>query len=264
LIPTEGVFPLAASLDHVGPMARSVEDLGLMFGAMAGGRARAARTLAAIDRKPKRFRLAISEYFLRDVDPEIVGAIEAAVKVFEKQGARIVSAEIPELEEALEASRVIVLAEAINYHEPLLRQNREGYGPLVRSRLEGGYALTALQLVRAEERRLELMFAANRLFREVDCLIGAVLPVAAPPIGTQQLTLGSRELSLAEAFCHYNAPQNLIGSPALSLPCGLTRAGLPIALQLVGGLGRDAELLGLGAAYQRATDWHRLRPRLTD
>ncbi len=94
----------------------------------------------------------------------------------------------------------------------------------------------------------------------MDCLVGAVLPAVAPPIGTQQLTVGGREVSLAEAFCHFNAPQNMTGVPALSLPCGFSRAGLPIGLQLVGGAGRDEALLGIGAAYQRATDWHVKRP----
>lgn len=260
-LPTEGIFPLAATLDHVGPMTRSAEDAALLFGVMSGSRRRSAAALTAVDRKPRRrFILGLAEYFLRDVEAEAMKAIEAAVRELEKLGARVVSVEVPSLEPALEASRVIVLAEAISYHDEMLHQNREGYGPNVRARLEGGYDLTALQYVRAEERRLELLADYGRLFREVDCLVGAVLPAVAPPIGTQQLTVGGREVSLAEAFCHFNAPQNMTGVPALSLPCGFSRAGLPIGLQLVGGAGRDEALLGIGAAYQRATDWHVKRP----
>ena len=261
-VSTEGVFPLAATLDHVGPMTRSVEDAAVLFGVMTGSRRRAAAAMAAVDRKPRRrFKLGVAEFFLRDIDPESLRAIEGAVKTLEKLGAEVVSVELPSLEPALEASRVIVLAEAISYHDELLKQHRDGYGPNVRARLEGGYDLTALQYVRAEEVRLELLADYGRLFSEVDCLVGAVLPGVAPSIETQQLTVGSRTVSLAEAFCHFNAPQNMTGAPALSIPCGFGRDGLPIGLQLIAGVGRDEALLGIGAAYQHATDWHRQRPK---
>lgn len=261
LIPSDGVFPLAASLDHVGPMTRTVEDCALLFGAMTGSRKRLASALAAVDRKPRRgIRLAISEYFLRDVDAESIKAIEAAVAVWEKQGATVVSADIPELTDALEASRVIVLAEAISYHDPLIRKNRAGYGPNVLSRLEGGYQLSALQYVRAEETRLELMAAYGRLFEEADCLVAAALPGVAVPIETQTVPFGGKDASLAEAFCHFNAPQNLTGVPAMVLPAGFTRGRMPIAVQLIAGFGREELLLGLGAAFERATDWSTRRP----
>ena len=260
-ISTEGTFPLAASLDHLGPLTRSVEDAALMYGVMTGTPAKTEKLMATVRRKPGKFRLAISEFFFRGVDREIVTAIEAAVKELERLGASIVTADIPELEESLEASRVIGLAESIGYHDELLKKNRDGYGPLVRARLEGGYQLTALQLVRAEERRLELIAAYDRLFAEVDFLVGAVLPVLPPKQSELTIRLWGRgEVTLAEAFCHFNAPQNLTGCPALALPIAPSRSGLPMSLQLVAGYGEDARLLQLGAAFQRATDWHLRRP----
>ncbi len=259
-IPTEGVFPLAATLDHVGPMARSVEDVALLFGVMTGSARRTAAVLKAVDQKPGRRKIAVCEYFIRDADHEIATAIETAIKLLARRGSTLVSVDIPELEPALEASRVIVLAEAIAYHDELLRKNPEGYGPILRSRLEGGYQLSALQYVQAEERRIELLAAVAGLFQEVDCLIGAVLPVAPPTIGTQSVPMAGIETPIAEAFCRYNAPQNMTGVPALAVPCGFSRSGLPIAMQLVGGAGREETILGLGAAYQRETDWHTRRP----
>lgn len=255
-IPTDGVFPLAATLDHVGPMARSVEDVALLFGVMTGSASRTRAVLAAVDRKPSRAKIAVCEYFIRDADHEIAAAIETAIKLLARRGTALVSVEIPELEPALEASRVIVLAEAIAYHDELLRRNPAGYGTVLKSRLEGGYQLSALQYVQAEERRLELWAAYAWLFREVDCLIGAVLPVPPPKIGTQTVPMAGVETPISEAFCRYNAPQNMTGVPALALPCGFTRTGLPIAMQLVAGAGREEIVLGLGAAYQRETDWH--------
>ena len=259
-IPTDGVFPLAATLDHIGPMARSVEDVAFLFGVMTGSARRARAVLGAVDRKPGRKKIAVCEYFIRDADQEIATAIETAIKLLARRGATLVSVEIPELEPALEASRVIVLAEAIAYHDELLRRNPDGYGPILKSRLEGGYQLSALQYVQAEERRLELLTAYANLFQEIDCLIGAVLPVAPPKIGTQAVPMAGVETPLSEAFCRYNAPQNMTGVPALALPCGFGKSGLPIAMQLVAGSGREEIILGLGAAYQRETDWHTRRP----
>lgn len=259
-IPTEGVFPLAATLDHVGPMARSVEDVALLFGVMTGSARRTAALLKAVDQKPGRRRIAVCEYFIRDADHEIATAIETAIKLLARRGSTLVSVEIPELEPALEASRVIVLAEAIAYHDELLLRNPDGYGPILKSRLEGGYQLSALQYVQAEERRIALLTAFAGLFQEVDCLIGAVLPVAPPKIGTQSVPMAGVDTPIAEAFCRYNAPHNMTGVPALSVPCGFDRSGLPIAMQLVSGAGHEETILGLGAAYQRETDWHTRRP----
>lgn len=250
LVSTEDVVPLAPTLDHIGPMARSVSDVAALLGGMIGARSMATAAIRAVDRKQRRLTIAVSEYFLRDVDPEIGRAIELALRYFARKKHRLVQVDIPELEPALEASRVIVLAEAIAFHDDHLKRNPEGYGPLVRSRLEGGYQLSAMELVRAEERRALLVDAYARLFRQVDVLIGATLPTVAPTIGTQSVTLGGRDYSIAEAFCRFNAPQNLTGIPALSVPCGLTKSRLPIGLQIMGGLGRDAAVLGLGAEYQ--------------
>ena len=259
-IPTDGVFPLAATLDHIGPMARSVEDVALLFGAMTGSARRAKAVLAAVDRKPGRKKIAVCEYFIRDADHEIATAIETAIKLLARRGATLVSVDIPELEPALEASRVIVLAEAIAYHDELLRRNPGGYGPILKSRLQGGYQLSALQYVQAEAQRLELLTAYGDLFRKVDCLIGAVLPVAPPKIGTQTVPMAGVDTPISEAFCRYNAPQNMTGVPALAIPCGFGKSGLPIAMQLVAGSGREETILGLGAAFQRETDWHTQRP----
>jgi aspartyl-tRNA(Asn)/glutamyl-tRNA(Gln) amidotransferase subunit A len=260
LVSTEGVVPLAPSLDHLGPMTRSAEDAALLLGAMVGRRRLAETLVRAVDRKPRRLTIAVAEYFVRDAEPETVAAIEAAAKQLARMGHQLVSVEIPELEDALEASRVIVLAEAGAFHEPHLERNPAGYGPLVRSRLEGARQLTAIDLVRAEERRVTLIAAYAELFRQVDVMVGAVLPVAPPPIGTQTVDLGGQSVSISEAFCRYNSPQNLTGVPALVLPAGFTKAGLPIGLQLIAGLGRDATVLALGAQYQRETDWHRRTP----
>jgi aspartyl-tRNA(Asn)/glutamyl-tRNA(Gln) amidotransferase subunit A len=263
LVSTEDVLPLAPSLDHLGPMTRSAEDAALLLAAMVGRKSLAASLLRAVDRKPRSLTIAVAEYFLRDADPEIVAAVEAAATQLAKLGHRLVSVEIPELEDILEASRVIVLAEAVAFHDGYLKSNPAGYGPIVKSRLEGGYQLSALQYVKSEERRVALIAAYAQLFHSVDALLGAALPISPPPIGTLQVTFAGNTVSISEALCRYTAPQNLTGVPALVLPGGFTKAGLPIGLQLVAGLGRDDTVLGLGAQFQRATDWHLRCPKVS-
>jgi aspartyl-tRNA(Asn)/glutamyl-tRNA(Gln) amidotransferase subunit A len=260
LLPVDDVVPLAPTLDHVGPMTRSVEDAALLLGAMRGSRAAAARYLAAVDRKPPRLKIGVSEYYLRDADDEIAAAVEEMARDFGRRGWPIHEIEIPDLEGALEASRVIVLGEALGFHERFLRERPGGYGPLVRSRLEGGFALTAVDYVRAEERRVLLTEAMREVFSRIDVLVGAVLPVLPPPLDTTTIRLGGEDVTISEAFCRYNAPQNLTGLPALSVPAGFSRSGLPIGAQLIASWRKEETLLAAGAAYLRETDWHRRTP----
>lgn len=259
LLPVEDIVPLAPTLDHVGPMTRSVEDAALLLGAMRGSRAAAARYLAAVDRKPRRLRVAVSEYFVRDAAPAVARAVQETVRLMARLGWEIFEADLSALDNALEASRVIVSAEALAFHEGFLRERPDAYGPLVRARLEGGHALTAVDLVRAEQERVLLTAGFDELFQRADLLFGATLPIEPPPIGTTAVRVGGQELSIAEAFCRYNAPANLTGVPALALPIGHSR-GLPIGGQLMAGWGQEAILLAAGAALQRETDWHTRRP----
>ncbi|MBM4186038.1 MAG: amidase [Gemmatimonadetes bacterium] len=262
LVSTEGVLPLAATLDHVGPLTRSAEDAAWLLAAMTRRSRLAANFTRAVGRKPPRATIAVIDYFFEQAVPEVADAVAGVVGLLGRQGHKIVRTSLPELEPAMEASRVIVLAEAIAFHDPHLKRNPDGYGPLLRSRLEGGYQLSALQYVKAEEARIALMAGYHQLFREVDFLVAPTLPLAAVPIGTQHVSLEDREISISEAYCRYTAPHNMTGAPAVSVPCGFTSERLPIGVQFVAGLGRDAAVLGLGAAYQRATDWHQRRPKI--
>jgi aspartyl-tRNA(Asn)/glutamyl-tRNA(Gln) amidotransferase subunit A len=197
---------------------------------------------------------------LSGADAEIGAAVEQAAEEFGRLGCRISRIDVPELEAIQEASVVITSSEAVTYHDPMLRSHPEAYGPLVRSRLESGYQRTALEYLRAMEMRAKAEAVYARVFMAVDCLLGACLPVAPPPIGEQQVRVDGREMTVVEAFTRFNSPQNMAGVPALSLPCGFSQDGLPVGLQLIGPVGRDDAVLGLGMAYQRVTDWHQRRP----
>lgn len=255
LVALDGVFPLSPSLDHVGPMARTAAECAAMLAAMVGGRG-AERWMRAARRSVRGLRVGVSEYHRRDLDPEVERALDAAIRELRRLGCRVRDVAMPALDGAQAASVVISASEAIAIHDPHLRDRPEGYGPLVRRRFEAMYDWRGIDYVRAQETRAAVTEAFARAFADVDCLVGAVVPVPAPPIEALAVRTPGGEAHIVEAFTRLNSPQNMAGVPALALPCGFTRSRLPIGWQIIAPLGRDDVALALGSAYQRATDWH--------
>ncbi|MCC6930259.1 MAG: amidase [Gemmatimonadaceae bacterium] len=259
LLPNEGIVPLSPSLDHVGPMTHTVADAAIMLGVMTGAKGGVERFVKALRHSSKGLVVGVSEYHLRDLDGEIAKAIDKALKVLRPLVKEIRDVEIPALEGAQEASGVITASEAIAYHDRYLKHNPAAYGPLVRKRLEGGYKHSALDYLNAMARRETVRAAFAQTFAEVDVLVGATLPALPPRINEQVVHIDGREVNAVEAFTRFNAPQNLAGLPALSVPCGLAK-GLPIGLQFFAAEGADEQVLAIGAAFQRETHWHQRRP----
>jgi hypothetical protein len=130
---------------------------------------------------------------------------------------------------------------------------------LVRQRLEGGYKLTALDYVRAMQKRSAVRAAFARAFQEVDALVGATLPTRPPRIEEHHVTLNGQRAHTIDSMTRVNAPQNMAGIPSLTVPAGLAK-GMPTGVQLMGPASGDAVVLALGGAFQRATDHHLRRP----
>lgn len=164
---------------------------------------------------------------------------------------------MPELDEAHHASIVISASEAVAYHDRFLTATPEAYGPLVRERFLNAYRWSALDLLRAQATRHAVAEAFARVFADVDCLVGAVLPSIPPRVEETSVTVNGRSVGVVDAFTLRNAPQNMAGVPALSVPCGFTGRGLPVGMQVIAARGQDATALRLGAAFQAATDWVR-------
>ena len=251
LVPTEGVLPLSPSLDHVGPLAMTAADCALMLEVMAGSRY-AGRFTTAARRPAKGMKVGVSEFHLRDLDSAVQKPIDAAIKRLGKLGCRLHDVRMPALEESHHASIVISASEAVSYHDQFLKTKPEAYGPLVRQRLMDAYQWTAVDLVRAYATLASVTTAFARVFETIDCLVGAVLPCEPPKIGETRVVVNKKDVTVVDAFTRLNAPQNLAGVPALSLPCKMTDK-LPVGLQIIGASGNDETVLRLAAAFQRAS-----------
>jgi aspartyl-tRNA(Asn)/glutamyl-tRNA(Gln) amidotransferase subunit A len=249
LVPVGDVVALCPSLDHVGPMARTVAECALMLEVMAGTRY-AGRFTRPAKQRAKGMRVGISAYHIRDLDVGVQKVVESAIRQLGALGCRLSDVHVPELDPSHQASAVISATEAVGQHDQYLKTMSDAYGPLVRKRFEAAYQWTALDLLRAQATRELLRTGFARAFDEVDCLVGAVLPVTAPTIGDTTVVINGKESTVVDAFTRLNAPQNMAGNPATSVPCGMAR-GLPVALQVIGASGQDATVLRLAAAFER-------------
>jgi aspartyl-tRNA(Asn)/glutamyl-tRNA(Gln) amidotransferase subunit A len=250
-----GVVPLAWSLDHLGPMTRSVEDAALLLGALAGPDERdpASAHVAPLDwaaslrQEITGLRIGIPRaYFWENLEPEVARVTHAALTTLAATGAIIDDVDFARPEKAMAAQQVISLVEAAAYHEAEIVSRPEDFGEDVRERLQVGLTLRAADYLRAQRVRSQAIQAMRSLLRQVDLLVTpATAAVAAPIEGTDPLVL-------RDPMTRCSAPFNLTGLPALVLPCGFTSGGLPVGIQLVGRAFDEATVLRAGYAFERA------------
>jgi aspartyl-tRNA(Asn)/glutamyl-tRNA(Gln) amidotransferase subunit A len=256
-----GVVTLSWTLDHTGPMTRTVEDAALMLQALAGhdpsdpasSREPVPLYTAPLRQGAKGLRVGVPrDYFLHDVKPEVGDAFETALLTLSRLGAQVRDVQIPSIW-AAPAFMVIMLAEAFAYHARDLRERPHLYGEVLREKLMAGALFTAEEYVQAQRLRARLRADMHRALAEVDVLATPTTPGTAPAFQTV--------LDPDFPFARSNmAPFNMSGLPALALPCGFASSGLPISLQLAGRPFDEATVLRAGHAYEQATEWHRRRP----
>jgi aspartyl-tRNA(Asn)/glutamyl-tRNA(Gln) amidotransferase subunit A len=266
-----GVLPLAWSMDHVGPMARSAADCALLLGCLAGydpGDATSsvlpvADYTAALTGEVKGVRVGVLRRgFLETAAPEVRQAVEAAVELLKAQGATVDEVELPSVAEVAAASFAIVAAEALAYHAEWLRTRPDDYQPDVRERLRMGAFVTGVHYVRAQQVRALVRREVDQALARRDVLLAPATPIAATVLGESQAQLADGPTDARSALIRLTRPFNFSGHPACALPCGFTAGGLPVGMQIVGRPFDEATVLRVADAYQRATDWHRRRPVL--
>ncbi|MBI3669919.1 MAG: Asp-tRNA(Asn)/Glu-tRNA(Gln) amidotransferase subunit GatA [Acidobacteria bacterium] len=266
-----GVVPLSASLDHVGPLARTVADAAILLRVIAGRdpydasiTAQRVPEYAAKLRKPVRgLRLGWPrDFFLDRVGDEIRRAIEQVAREFERLGATIEEVSLPRVAASGDAGNHIALVEARHYHESQgwFPARAADYGEDVRKRLQAGADVRAIDYLAALEVRKQVRQDFAAAFTRVDALLVPTTPIAAPAIDAAVAKIGAEEEPVRSALLRLNRPANFAGVPAISIPCGFTREHLPIGLQLIGPMWGEAQLLRIASAYERATEWHTQYP----
>ncbi|MFJ2807121.1 amidase [Kitasatospora sp. NPDC087271] len=270
LVPRHGVASLSWSLDHVGPIARTVEDTALVLDALAGHDPRDPASLAtpAVGHRPGadtdlaglRVGVPRSYYFDR-VDVEVEAAVRRAIEHLEALGARLVDVDIPMTRYLQATLWGLVAPEATAYHERSLRAVPELYQADVRALLEAGELMTAGDYLRAQRSRTLMRQEWARMLEEVDVIAAPTVPVTAVRTDQEAVTWpdGTVE-SVPDAYVRLSAPANITGVPALSVPVGRDAAGLPIGMQLLGRPLGERTLLRVGHAYERTQPARALAP----
>ena len=256
-----GVVPLAWSLDHAGPLARDVRDLATALAAIAGYDADdPASADVAVDDYTRDLESGVrglrvlvpTDHFFDECDDEVARAVRDATAVLAHEGARVEERPLPGIE-LLSAQRPIISVEA-TFHRDRLRDAPADIGEDVRGRLAAGTRVSALDHAQARRDREILRLAWTGVLREFDVIASPTTRLAAP------LREGQDAVATAQRLTANTSPFNLTGLPAISIPCGFTRGGMPIGLQLAAGPWREAALLRAARAYERATHWHDRHP----
>jgi len=265
-----GAMALSWSNDHLGPMTRTVRDAALMLGIIAGWDAADATTsrrpvpdyLRGIDGGIRGLRIGVpASYYFDDVNAEVVAAVREAARQLGALGAHVSEMRVPDPVPLGEITGVISRAESVTIHERLLRERPQDIQPVVRTRLEFGAQIAAhqyLQALRARGRLAQEFLRA--VFSQVDVLIAPTIPEPAPEIAA--VTTGAVDdiIKKMGRFSRLTRPFNGLGLPALSLPCGFSTQGLPLALAIVGRPFDEATVLRAGQAYEQAAGWVSRRP----
>lgn len=257
-----GVFELAASLDHVGPMARSAVDCAIMLGAIAGAdpadptavhetvgdyQAAALRSVAGL-------RIGLPRTYAADgVDDSVVAVWQAAAKVFEDLGAVVEEISFPEWRKAASSFAILCASETALAHASTYPSKSESYGPALSGLIDLGRSSTALDLAEAHHARLEFSNRLRNQFNNVDVIL---VPVTIWPTPTVAAVTDMLQKSPLEDLLRFTCVFDSSGSPTLTLPGGFDDRGAPMAIQLIGAHFDEATILQAGAAFQRATDWH--------
>jgi aspartyl-tRNA(Asn)/glutamyl-tRNA(Gln) amidotransferase subunit A len=261
-VSTRGVIPLSESLDHVGPMTRRVRDAALMLQPLASdvddrgcANPPVPDYARALEAKPG-LRLGLPRVpFYEALHPDVDEAMRQALAVLESLGCR---ARDVTLDAGSEASLPVLRAEVYACHEPTVTSSPELYQPETLKRIRGGAEITASVYIAARRRLEALRREVRAVFESVDLLVTPTTPGPAPVI--DDLLADMPNLRAKEFVMLRNTrPFNTLGLPALSLPCGFTKDGLPIGLQIAGAPGDEARVLALAYAYEQATDWHTRR-----
>jgi aspartyl-tRNA(Asn)/glutamyl-tRNA(Gln) amidotransferase subunit A len=266
-VSAHGVIPLAPSFDHVGPIARCVSDAAVILQAIAGYDAQDKASVnrpvddyvTALEKNPERLIIGVPRnFFFEDLDPEVAQATEEALKVLGS-----FNKEIRDLELEVPTQRTLQGAESYAYHAEFVKRSPELYQPETLRRIKNGATVEPAEVQRRLQLLAKFRSEIEKVFEEVDVLVTPTVPIPPPTIA--ELKQNPDQLRERELILLRNTrPFNVWGLPAISIPCGFTKSGLPIGLQIAGPHWGETRILQLAHAYEQASVWHKRRPMIND
>jgi aspartyl-tRNA(Asn)/glutamyl-tRNA(Gln) amidotransferase subunit A len=262
-------MPLSHSLDTVGPLARTAEDCALLLGLMAGADPDDATAsgepvpayLAATREPIKDLTIGIpSSFYVDDLDPEVARVLEEVMATLKAEGVRVVQVDLPDQRQLTAACQLVLAVEATAFHKRWMIERPQDYGSQVLMRLQNGLAIPAVSYLEAMRWRGPALAAHVAATSGVDAVLVPVAPVPAPTIAESDVGNSPDAEAVIQRLTRFTRPVNYLGLPSLAIPSGFTKTGLPVGMQLIGRSFDEATLLRIGAAFQRATDFHDRRP----
>jgi aspartyl-tRNA(Asn)/glutamyl-tRNA(Gln) amidotransferase subunit A len=264
-VSTRGVFPLSWNLDHVGPLNSCVRDAALMLQIISAYDAIDPSSIKMLtgdylghlvdDMEGRKIAIGSGE-FIETSDPEVLNAVRETVQVFEAMGCKIQKVNVDWMKDAALANRTMTQVDGAAVHRDRLKEHPEMFGDDILRRLQDGAKTTSTEYSLARRTQAEVQKRCELFFESADFLIIPTTPIAAPTIA------GNDAVEQAGRLTRFTAPFNLAGLPAISIPCGFTKDGLPIGLQIVSKAWADAKVLNAAYAYEQATEWHKQRPTI--
>jgi aspartyl-tRNA(Asn)/glutamyl-tRNA(Gln) amidotransferase subunit A len=265
-----GAMPLSQSLDTVGPLARTALDCALLLGLMAGADADDPTAvagslpdyMAATRESIKGLKIGVpSAFYVDDLDPEVERILDDTITVLKREGVNIVQVELPDQRQLTAACQLVLAVEAAAFHKRWMIERPQDYGPQVLMRLQNGLAIPGVSYLEAMRWRGPALAAYLAAVAGVDAVIAPVAPVAAPTIAESDVGNSPDAEAVIQRLTRFTRPVNYLGLPSLAIPSGFTKSGLPVGMQLIGRSFDEAMLLRIGAAFQRATDFHARVPK---
>jgi len=266
-VSSRGVIPLSLSLDHIGPIARTVSDAAVMLQVIAGYDSKDAHSadvpvpdyVAGLRDGVKQLRIGVPrKFFYEDLDPEIASTVEQAIGIL-----RTLGCDLYEIEIDVPTDRTLQTAESYAYHAKFASRSPELYQPETLRRIRKGEDISAAEVEQRRRELKQIRSEVHKIFEGVDVLVTPTTPVPAGAI--DELKKDPELLRPHELMLLRNTrPVNVWGLPAISIPCGFTTARLPIGLQIIGPQWRENTVLQVAYAYEQSTDWHKRSPGLIE
>lgn len=267
LVSAHGVFPLAHTLDHVGPMTKTVQDAALLLSIMAGPDPNESRAITVplrnYDSYPVQFPVRVGiprQFFYDKCQPTVLQVVQNALHQLQGSEFSFQEVDVPHIHDVPEAQNAIIASEALSVHQQMIQEQPELYGDDVRGRLEMAIKVSGSQYVQATQFRQHFIHQLRSVFEQVDVIITPTTPLPATDLGQFKTHVRTLEVNVRGHLTRYTNPWNLSGMPALTIPCGLTADGLPVGLQVVGWRFTEPKLLAIGMKIEKAFTWEPIAP----